>query len=71
MADCAVVPDFLARATLAASPFPIIGREGIGQLVDTGVTLGRTTMPKLRIGNCGDHRVRPDVRSDAARALSS
>lgn len=36
-------------------PFQTIDQDGIGALMRTGVTLGRKTRDKLKIGICGEH----------------
>jgi pyruvate,orthophosphate dikinase len=54
------VPDYLEKKMLPADPFQILDREGVGQLVDTGIKLGRTTRPKLKVGICGEHGGEPN-----------
>lgn len=36
-------------------PFQSIDDDGVGQLMKTGITLGRATNPKLKVGICGEH----------------
>jgi pyruvate,orthophosphate dikinase len=49
------LPGYLGRGILVVSPFESIDRDGVGQLVRTGVTLGRATRPDLTVGVCGEH----------------
>ena len=49
------VPDYLKKNILAADPFQVIDREGIGQLVEIGIKKGRATRPNLKVGICGEH----------------
>ncbi len=37
----------------------MLDQEGIGQLVEIGVTKGRSTNPKLEVGICGEHGGEP------------
>jgi pyruvate,orthophosphate dikinase len=53
------VPDYLEKKMLPADPFQILDREGVGQLVELGIKLGRTTRPKLKVGICGEHGGEP------------
>ncbi len=38
-----------------ADPFQSLDQDGIGKLVEMGITLGRKTSPKLKVGICGEH----------------
>ena len=40
---------------LPTSPFQVLDREGVGKLVATAVTLGRSARPDLICGICGEH----------------
>jgi pyruvate,orthophosphate dikinase len=53
------VPDYVEKKLLPADPFQILDREGVGQLVDMGIKLGRATRPKLKVGICGEHGGEP------------
>jgi pyruvate,orthophosphate dikinase len=53
------VPDYLNKKLLPADPFQILDREGVGQLVETGIKLGRATRPSLKVGICGEHGGEP------------
>ena len=54
------VPDYLEKKLLPADPFQILDREGVGQLVEMGIKLGRATRPKLKVGICGEHGGEPN-----------
>jgi len=42
-----------------ADPFAAIDQEGVGQLIETAIKLGRKTRPDLEIGICGEHGGEP------------
>ena len=42
------------------SPFETLDRDGVGTLVEMGISLGRGTKPDLKIGVCGEHGGDPD-----------
>jgi pyruvate,orthophosphate dikinase len=42
-----------------ADPFAAIDQEGVGQLIETAIRLGRKTRPDLEIGICGEHGGEP------------
>ena len=44
---------------LERDPFVELDREGVGALVEIGVTRGRATRPDLKIGICGEHGGNP------------
>jgi pyruvate,orthophosphate dikinase len=54
------VPDYLEKKLLPADPFQILDREGVGQLVEMGIKLGRATRPNLKVGICGEHGGEPN-----------
>ncbi|MFC1500814.1 putative PEP-binding protein, partial [Candidatus Zixiibacteriota bacterium] len=47
--------EYVEAGVLAGDPFQSLDQEGVGQLVETGVRLGRSVNPKLKIGVCGEH----------------
>ncbi len=53
------VPEYLEKKLLAADPFQVLDREGVGQLVEMGINRGRATRPKLKVGICGEHGGEP------------
>jgi pyruvate, orthophosphate dikinase len=46
---------YIEQKVLPENPFAVLDREGVGKLVETGVTLGRQTKPGLKTGICGEH----------------
>ncbi|MBC3798185.1 pyruvate, phosphate dikinase [Acetobacterium tundrae] len=49
------ITDYKDKGILPNDPFQSIDVEGVGKLVEMGVTLGRKTKPDLKIGVCGEH----------------
>ncbi|WP_210366805.1 pyruvate, phosphate dikinase [Bacillus sp. REN3] len=47
--------NYIEQKVLPENPFAVLDREGVGKLVETGVTLGRQTKPGLKTGICGEH----------------
>ncbi|MBL7648255.1 MAG: pyruvate, phosphate dikinase [Candidatus Hydrogenedentes bacterium] len=54
------LPSYLKEEILPVDPFQVLDQEGIGQLVDFGVTRGRSTRPDLKVGICGEHGGEPN-----------
>ncbi|MGJ7921627.1 pyruvate, phosphate dikinase [Neobacillus sp. LXY-4] len=46
---------YIENKVLPENPFAVLDQEGVGQLVETGVRLGRQTKPQLKTGICGEH----------------
>jgi pyruvate,orthophosphate dikinase len=46
--------DYLEKNILPADPFQTIDQDGIGQLIEMGVTKGRATNKNLKVGICGE-----------------
>ena len=46
---------YVEHGILPADPFQSIDVNGVGALVEMGVTKGRSTRPKLKVGICGEH----------------
>jgi len=46
---------YTENGILEKDPFQTLDQEGVGQLVKMGVTKGRKTRPKLKVGICGEH----------------
>jgi pyruvate,orthophosphate dikinase len=53
------LPEYVEKAVLEKDPFQALDQEGVGQLVDLGVSRGRATKPDLKIGICGEHGGEP------------
>ncbi len=46
---------YVVDGVLKQNPFESIDVDGVGQLVQMGVTKGRSTKPQLKCGVCGEH----------------
>jgi len=44
-----------AKGHTSEDPFISLDRNGVGRLVELGVTEGRATRPDLEVGICGEH----------------
>jgi pyruvate,orthophosphate dikinase len=42
------------------NPFATLDATGVGQLMETAVTKGRSTRPNIKLGICGEHGGDPD-----------
>ncbi len=49
------LPDYVGKAILEDDPFQTLDQKGVGKLIQTGVKLGRSTNPNLKVGICGEH----------------
>ena len=49
------LPDYLQQEILPGDPFQSLDTEGVGQLVDMGVSKGRSAQKGLKCGICGEH----------------
>ncbi|MEX0824898.1 MAG: pyruvate, phosphate dikinase [Pirellulaceae bacterium] len=49
------LPDYLQSDLLPCDPFQSLDVSGVGQLVEMGVTKGRSSKTKLKVGICGEH----------------
>jgi pyruvate, orthophosphate dikinase len=49
------LPDYLRKDLLPCDPFQSLDTGGVGQLVEIGVSRGRTTRKDLKVGICGEH----------------
>jgi pyruvate,orthophosphate dikinase len=52
--------EYVVRGIFPTDPFATIDVEGVGKLVEMGVTLGRKTRPDLKVGICGEHGGDPE-----------
>jgi len=49
------LPDYINNELLAQDPFQSLDTSGVGQLVEMGVTKGRSAKKGLKCGICGEH----------------
>ncbi len=54
------LPTYLEKKILPADPFQTIDQRGIGELIEMGITRGRSVKPNLKIGICGEHGGEPE-----------
>ena len=47
--------DYLAKKIIPFDPFQTLDQEVVGKLMEIGITKGRQTNPKLKVGICGEH----------------
>jgi len=55
------VPEYIEKGILERDPFQILDQEGVGQLVEIGITRGRSARPDLKVGICGEHGGNPQT----------
>ncbi|MDA8334537.1 MAG: pyruvate, phosphate dikinase [Peptococcaceae bacterium] len=53
------LPEYLEKKIVAANPFAVLDRAGVGKLMKMAVELGRSQKPDLLIGICGEHGGEP------------
>ena len=46
---------YMDKGILEKDPFQSLDQEGVGELVEIGVTRGRKARPNLKVGICGEH----------------
>ncbi|MEM1228318.1 MAG: pyruvate, phosphate dikinase [Planctomycetota bacterium] len=49
------LPDYIEHKIVPVDPFQSLDTTGVGQLVAMGVTKGRSSKTKLKVGICGEH----------------
>ena len=49
------LPEYVEKGILERDPFQSLDQQGVGQLVEMGVTKGRSTRRDLKVGICGEH----------------
>ena len=54
------LPEYLERGLLKEDPFVSIDQTGVGDLVRTAVSRGRTARPDIKLGICGEHGGDPE-----------
>jgi pyruvate,orthophosphate dikinase len=54
-ADTTFIPTYVEKKILKESPFQVLDRVGVGELMKMGIAKGRGTNAKLKIGICGEH----------------
>jgi pyruvate,orthophosphate dikinase len=50
-----IITDYIAKGILKADPFQELDRDGVGGLMKTAATKGRSTRSNLKLGICGEH----------------
>ncbi len=53
------LPVYIKQGILKADPFQVLDRNGVGQLLREGVMKGRSVLPELKCGICGEHGGEP------------
>ena len=54
------LPIYINKGILTSDPFEVLDQEGVGQLVQMGISKGRSTKANLKVGICGEHGGDPD-----------
>jgi pyruvate,orthophosphate dikinase len=49
------LPEYLEKELLERNPFQSIDVNGVGSLIELGISKGRALKPKLEVGICGEH----------------
>ncbi len=49
------LPEYLEKELLERNPFQSIDVNGVGSLIEIGISKGRALKPKLEVGICGEH----------------
>ena len=53
------LPFYLEHKLLPSDPFAVLDQEGVGEMIKIGIERGRKTVPKLKVGICGEHGGEP------------
>jgi len=53
--EAKLMAPYLAQGLLEHNPFDVLDDQGVAELVRMGVTRGRSTNPRLKVGICGEH----------------
>jgi pyruvate,orthophosphate dikinase len=51
---------YIESEVFSKNPFATLDATGVGQLMETAVTKGRSTRPNIKLGICGEHGGDPD-----------
>jgi pyruvate,orthophosphate dikinase len=51
--------EYVDKGIFEKDPFQVLDQEGVGQLVEMGITKGRSTRKNLKVGICGEHGGEP------------
>lgn len=54
------LPYYVEKKIMADDPFQVLDQEGVGQLVEMGITKGRSVRENLKVGICGEHGGEPE-----------
>jgi pyruvate,orthophosphate dikinase len=54
-ADTTFIPVYIGKKILKESPFQVLDRAGVGELMKMGIAKGRGVRADLKIGICGEH----------------
>ncbi len=55
------LPSYIDAGIYKYDPFVVLDQAGVGKLVEMGISLGRKTNPKLKVGICGEHGGEPQT----------
>jgi pyruvate,orthophosphate dikinase len=58
-AEGSFIPVYLEKRILKEDPFQVLDRQGVGELMQQAVRLGRGARTDLKIGICGEHGGEP------------
>ena len=50
-----ILSDYYEKGIFSNDPFKTIDIEGVGKLVEVGVTLAKRSNPNIHLGICGEH----------------
>jgi pyruvate,orthophosphate dikinase len=53
------LPKYVEKEILPSDPFEALDQRGVGQLLEIGVSRGRSTRENLKVGICGEHGGEP------------
>ena len=62
------LPIYIEKGILKNDPFQVLDQEGVGKLVETGISKGRSKNAKLKVGICGEHGGEPSSVEFCCRA---